>query len=151
ASPRRSSTPCCARRARPVAARARRGPSPMYRSARRCEDGWHGRSPVTALLDTLPFDFSRPEARELRRLLAAAYRRPSAAEAIREEAGIDPGTIHFEQPMLDVWHDVLREAANQGLARALIDRVLADTRSTRWHPRVRELIADVPVVEAPAP
>ena len=100
-------------------------------------------------LDTLPFDWTRPEARELRDFLAATFFREGPVIEFATQAGIQPGAVGWSQPMLSVWHELLSKARNQGRLRELLDQVAASGEGVA--DRLRGLTADTPVVEAPAP
>jgi V8-like Glu-specific endopeptidase len=99
-------------------------------------------------LDTLPFDWTRPEARELRDFLAATFFREEPVIEFAVQAGIRPGSIAWSQPMQSVWHELITKARNQSRLRELLDQVAASEGEVGA--RLRELTAAAPVVEAPA-
>ena len=99
-------------------------------------------------LDTLPFDWTRPEARELRDFLAATFFREGPVIGFAQQAGISPAAVAWSQPMQSVWHELITKARNQGRLRELLDQVAASGEAVAA--RLRELTADTPLVEAPA-
>ena len=106
----------------------------------------HGQQPH--FLDTLPFDWTRPEARELRDFLAATFFREGPVVEFAVQAGIPPATVAWSQPMQSVWHELINQARNQDKLRGLLGQVAASGQGVAA--RLRELTADTPVVEAPA-
>lgn len=78
---------------------------------------------TTAIVDTFPFPFATREAQELRSALVRQYSTPASIRRIVEEAGIDSSLLFFEQPAIDAWSDVLRNAAAAGLTRKLVQTV----------------------------
>jgi V8-like Glu-specific endopeptidase len=99
------------------------------------------------LLDTLPFDWTRPEARELRDYLAATFFREGQVIEFAVQAGVPPGSIAWSQAMRSVWHDLISTARNQNRLRELLDQVAASGEGVAA--RLRELTMEAPVVEAP--
>jgi V8-like Glu-specific endopeptidase len=105
---------------------------------------------MTQFLDSLPFDWTAPGARELRDLLASVYYEPAPVKAMARQAGVAMGQVQWDQPMDTVWHELITYARNQGRLRDLLaqiqsgpDRAVAE--------RVQELLSERPVVEAPEP
>jgi S1-C subfamily serine protease len=98
-------------------------------------------------LDTIPFDWTRPEARELRDFLAATFFREAPVIEFAVQAGISPGSVAWSQPMQSVWHELISKARNQNRLRELLGHVSASGEGVAV--RLQELIADAPVVEAP--
>lgn len=106
----------------------------------------YGRQPH--FLDTLPFDWTRSEARELRDFLAATFFREGPVVEFAVQAGISPAAVAWSQPMQSVWHELITKARNQGRLRELLGQVAASGDGVA--DRLGELTADAPVVEAPA-
>ena len=102
----------------------------------------YGRRPH--FLDTLPFDWTRPEARELRDFLAATFFREGPVIEFALQAGISPASVAWSQPMQSVWHELITKARNQGRLRELLGQVAASGRGVA--DRVQEFTADAPVV-----
>lgn len=100
------------------------------------------------LLDTLPFDWTRPEARELRDYLAGTFFREGPVAEFAMQAGVRPATISWSEPMQSVWHDLITKARNQNRLRELLGQVAASGEAVAA--RLRELTAEDPLVEAPA-
>jgi endonuclease G len=99
-------------------------------------------------LDTLPFDWTRPEARELRDFLAATFFRDEPVIELAAQAGISPAAVAWSQPMQSVWHELITKARNQDRLRELLDQVAASGDGVAA--RLQELTAAAPVLEAPA-
>jgi endonuclease G len=98
-------------------------------------------------LDTLPFDWTRPEARELRDFLAATFFREELVIEFAVQAGIRPGAVSWSQPMQSVWHELITKARNQDRLRELLEQVAESGEGVAA--RLQELTADAPVTEAP--
>jgi hypothetical protein len=105
---------------------------------------------MVRFLDALPFDYSRPESRELRDMLAASYERDQDARKLLAEAGIPTYAINFAQAPIHFWHDILLEARQSDRLKALIEIVKKDPRRAALRDRLAELTAPRPVVEAPS-
>lgn len=103
---------------------------------------------MTHFLDALPFDWTRPESRELRDVLATTYYREPAVVQLAQDAGISPASLSLGQPMAQVWHDLLEEARNQDKLRALVESVVAGPDPV-VAARVAQLVAQEPVSPAP--
>ncbi|MFF5081407.1 trypsin-like peptidase domain-containing protein [Actinoplanes sp. NPDC000266] len=102
-------------------------------------------------LDTLPFDLSRPEARDLWALLADTYYRDTQAEVLLRQAGVKLSAVNWNAPMEVVWADILVKSRNQDRLRPLL-RVIADGGDAAVAERVRELTGPAPpVVPAAGP
>ncbi|MFD8383864.1 trypsin-like peptidase domain-containing protein [Streptomyces sp. NPDC059679] len=99
-------------------------------------------------LDTLPFDWSRPESRELHDFLAGIHFREGPVVEFAVRAGVKPATVAWGRPMHSVWHDLITKARNQNRLRALLEQVAENDEAVAH--RLRELMAAEPVVEAPA-
>jgi hypothetical protein len=77
------------------------------------------------LLDTYPFDWSRPDARRLRDALADVFpSREPVIEMIRR-AGVSPGTISWDQEPWLRWHSLITEARKQERLRELLTAAAA--------------------------
>jgi V8-like Glu-specific endopeptidase len=98
-------------------------------------------------LDTIPFDWSRPEARDMRDYLATTYFRAEPVIRFAVEAGVRPAAIAWSQPMQSVWHDLITQARNENRLRDLLTRVAAGDEAVGL--RLAELMAAEPVVPAP--
>jgi hypothetical protein len=106
------------------------------------------KSPAAAaphFLDTLPFDVSRPGARELLGILAALYWKGDRATP----------RIHDSRR---AWAERMTAPRTRNRLRTVIDHVLADPAAEAWHGRIRELIdddapttANVPVADTDSP
>ncbi|MFE5659236.1 trypsin-like peptidase domain-containing protein [Streptomyces sp. NPDC056517] len=101
-------------------------------------------------LDTLPFNWTSPAARELRDYLSNTYFREDSVVGFAAQAGIPPGTIGWGRPMVLVWHDLIEKARNQDKLRALLAQIESGA-DTAVAIRLRELTQSTPVVEAPEP
>ncbi|MFJ8463523.1 trypsin-like peptidase domain-containing protein [Streptomyces swartbergensis] len=105
---------------------------------------------MTHFLDSLPFDWSAAGARELRDLLASSYDEPADAKAMARQAGIATEYVKWDQTSSAVWFDLITVARKQNKLRPLLVRI-EEGPDAAVAARVRELIADHPVVEAPEP
>ncbi|MFD9551711.1 trypsin-like peptidase domain-containing protein [Nocardia salmonicida] len=103
---------------------------------------------MTDLLDTLPFDWTRPEAQELLDILARSYYRDPEVERLVLQVGMSPADLNWSQPMVGVWHDLLSQARNQNRLRDLVDAATRDRPAIAG--RIGELVRPAPIVEAPA-
>lgn len=102
-------------------------------------------------LDALPFDYSRPESRELLALLARHVLFPRDIAKILQTAGVSTSGIFLEQGAGAVWHDAVGRARSQGRLRDLLDVVLAHPDYPAIGSRLRELCSSRPPVEALRP
>jgi hypothetical protein len=73
-----------------------------------------------SFLDTLPFDWSRPQATRLRDALANVFPLAAPVIEIAARAGIPPATVRWEQPMRTAWRDLITTARNRGRLRELL-------------------------------
>jgi endonuclease G len=101
-------------------------------------------------LDQIPLDFSNPAVKELRSLLYENYFRSAEVIALVRSAGVQPGFINWDQPMVLVWDDVLSTLAKQGRLRNLLQDLI-EGPDTALAGRLRELTAAQPVTAALAP
>src|SRR5215212_3420862 len=98
-------------------------------------------------LTTVPQDWTRPELRELRDLFVLAYRRPSSAEQIADEAGIAPGTFPQLHNMRATWTELIRELGNQAILEKLVKRAAADPTAAAYRDRFLNMMEDRPETE----
>lgn len=102
---------------------------------------------LESILETLPFDYSLPQASQLRDLLSEVYYRHQDIVSLADSARFPRSDIPFQDTARDTWHRFLSAArARDGLT-AIIDIILSDERASAYHARIRELIAADPVVE----
>jgi V8-like Glu-specific endopeptidase len=104
---------------------------------------------MTHFLDTLPFDWSQPAARELRDFLASTYFRVPPVIELVQQAGIKVAAIGWDQPMQLVWHDVIQQARNEDRLRKLLQQIM-ESGDTAVSVRLREFLDAAPVVASPA-
>jgi V8-like Glu-specific endopeptidase len=104
---------------------------------------------VVNVLETLPFDYGRKEAQELRNILAEAYYRDRDIEAVADAIRYPRSAIAFGVDAHSTWHEFLRDARARNVLRSLIEYVLSDSRALMYRDRVLELIRDDPIVAAP--
>jgi internalin A len=98
-----------------------RSPSEGARLERRTEE--------THFLDELPFDWSRQESQELRKLLKQAYETPEKIEQFVEQVkSIDTSDISFVGSSQKIWTITIDVVSKQGKLRALVELVLQDSR-----------------------
>jgi hypothetical protein len=101
-------------------------------------------------LNTLPFDFSRRESQELLHLLWKNILYPREIVRLLEIASVSPASLHLEQPAKGLWYDAIRLARNQGKLHVLLTVIADDPDHSELSVRLRELMADKPVIEARA-
>lgn len=99
-------------------------------------------------LDQIPLDFSNPAVRELRALLSGNYPRSTAVIKLMREAGAPPEYVNWDLPMVLAWDDVLDTLQRQGKLRILLQNLINGPDAALAE-RLRELVADQPVIEAP--
>jgi hypothetical protein len=79
-------------------------------------------------LDTLPFDWTRPEARRLHAVLAGVFPFPGPVIEMARAAGVAPAAVAWDQPMRSVWFELITTARNRGRLRELLARAAAASR-----------------------
>lgn len=99
-------------------------------------------------LDEHPLDFTRPETPQLRDLFVLAYRRPTSAEELADEAGIVPGTFPLHDNMRTTWTELIKTMALQGKLRRLVELAAEDATVAAFQPRFREMLEKNPAVSA---
>lgn len=100
-------------------------------------------------LNTLPFDFGRPESRELRDLLEQTIPRTDDVIRLLQSAGVLLGHIHLGQSPQALWSDALSTARNQNRLRPLLEGIGKNPFYAALAPRLSEFLQDQPVLEAP--
>jgi endonuclease G len=99
-------------------------------------------------LDQIPLDFSDPAAKELRRLLSGNYSRSTVVIKLMREAGAAPEYVNWDQSMILAWDEALDTLQRQGKLRTLLENLI-NGPDAALAARLRELVADQPVTEAP--
>ena len=84
------------------------------------------------LVETAPYPWTLPEARELHIVLCQIYPTGRTATFPAQEAGLSPAFFNSDQPGYLVWKEILELAANSGKLKTLVERV-RDQNS--GHPR----------------
>jgi len=79
---------------------------------------------VDGVLGDYPLDFSRPELRAIRDVLARAIFRATEIEEIVLVAGLDPGLVDFGGPAARQWRSILERARAEERMAALLDEIL---------------------------
>ena len=102
-------------------------------------------------LAKLPFDLSHPSRRELRNILVDRYWNQARIVALLDSAELKPGWFALDTSSELAWVDILRETRARDKLHRLLDALLRDSSAAAWHPRLREMLADVPVVAATPP
>jgi tetratricopeptide (TPR) repeat protein len=85
-----------------------------------------------SFLDQRPFNASGPDGKALLAALLAAYDREAAVRELVLAAGLRAADFPWSAPMSQVWPQVLRKAADQGLLRRLISEVAEDPGSAAY-------------------
>jgi len=102
-------------------------------------------------LDTVPQDWTRPELPELRDLFVLAFRTPTSAQELAEEAGLVPGTFPHHPTMRTTWTELIKVMGNQKKLSTLVRKAADDPGATAYQPRFLEMLDGAPAVTAPAP
>ena len=102
-------------------------------------------------LDALPQDWTRSELRELRDLFVMAYRRPTVAEQVADQAGIVAGTFPNYADMRTTWTELIRVMGDQGRLRPLVEAAAKDPAAAAYRLRFAEMLSEDPPVAAPQP
>ena len=105
---------------------------------------------MTHFLDELPLDFSSPGVQDIVSTLTENYWSARLAVPLIQKAAIPLASVDLEQPMAYAWPQVLDVARKQGKLRTLL-AVIADSPDEAVAGRIKELIADAPVLRAPEP
>jgi V8-like Glu-specific endopeptidase len=100
---------------------------------------------VSGILDDYPLDFSRPQLRALRDLLAQSIYRPREVEDLVLAAGLNPGMIDFGGSASLQWRSILVRARAQERIAALLD-VIRESQPP-LDTRIDELVRTRPVLE----
>lgn len=106
---------------------------------------------MTHFLDTVPFDYSRPEAQELIGILAEQFYHERKIVQVAQKAGLSPAYLDLDGPAVEVWFSAVGTARNHGKLRELLATVLTLPEAGGIAPRIKEFLADAPPVEAKAP
>jgi Trypsin-like peptidase domain/Effector-associated domain 1 len=106
-----------------------------------------------SVLDKVPQDWTRPELPELRDLFVLAFRTPTSAQQIADEAGIVPGTFPHHPTMRTTWTELVRVMGNQKKLSALVMKAADDPGAAAYRPRFMEMLGGAPAVTTmpPAP
>lgn len=81
-----------------------------------------------SFLDSLPFDWTRPEARRLHATLSAVFPFAEPVIEMARAAGVAPAAVAWDQPMGSVWFELITTARNRGRLRELLARAAAASR-----------------------
>ncbi len=73
-------------------------------------------------LDMFPYPWTEPAAQELLTRLSQIHPTSKAAQFVATTVGMDPGYIHWEQPVVYVWIEILTKASTEGLLRAMVQK-----------------------------
>jgi V8-like Glu-specific endopeptidase len=99
---------------------------------------------MSPILDTFPYPWHEPSAQKLHVALMQIYPSSSGALFAAQKAGIDRGYIFAEQMPAMVWKDILDQAANAKLTRALVNSVRDANPRSPWAPFLDALLAQTP-------
>jgi hypothetical protein len=85
---------------------------------------------VVTILDERRYPWTRPEGRELYRVLVTLYPSPRRALPVAERAGVKLWDIQQEQPASSLWSEILNYCApRNGLLTALVEQAVADSHN----------------------
>jgi V8-like Glu-specific endopeptidase len=100
---------------------------------------------MTGVLEEYPLDFSRPELRAIRDVLARVFYQPRELEDLVLAVGLNPGQIDFGGNAVLQWRSILAEARAEERLSALLS-VVREMRPPIG-PRLDELLSSRPVLE----
>jgi hypothetical protein len=100
---------------------------------------------VSGVLDDYPLDFSRPELRTVRDVLARVFYQPRDIEGVVLEAGIDPGMVDFSGTAALQWRSILMRARAEDRVPGLLEAVGRMQPTVRM--RMDELLGPRPPLE----
>jgi V8-like Glu-specific endopeptidase len=100
-------------------------------------------------LDQVPLRFSDPAVKELRLLLSGTFFRSAQVIPLIREAGASPAYVSWDLPMYLAWDEVLDTLQRQGKLQVLLQNLI-DGPDVALAERLRELVADQPIIEAPS-
>lgn len=104
--------------------------------------------PLPAFLQERPFDLAHPGRRELRDILYSQYYDKPTILALLSKTGLMPGWYTLDVSADQIWRDILTKTAGRARLPELLGAVLSDEEAATWHPRLRELLAEKPVLPA---
>lgn len=103
-------------------------------------------------LDHAPIDWTRPEPRELRAILAQAFPELIYARQLAAQSGFDLADFPILTPtMQSTWHALMDKLAAQNKLRKLVEIAATEPMAAAWSPRLQQFLAADPPVEPPAP
>jgi hypothetical protein len=103
---------------------------------------------MPTILDSAPYSWHDPVARELHRALYRAIPRSSRTLFVAEAVALDTGLMNADQPPFDLWKDVLDLAASSQKTRALVEYLRSDSTVATIHPLLDALLkAQPPVID----
>ena len=105
---------------------------------------------MTHFLDTLPFDFSTPPAKDMLAFLTDTYYQERRVMALAQAAGVRLAAVPWGQPMYVVWPQLVEQARNQGKLRALLAE-LVNGADAAVAAKVSEWLEADPPISAPTP
>lgn len=85
-----------------------------------------GRHSARPLVDLSKFPANHPDAQFLVQFLCQRYASPNGVKRLLEEAGVQHQAVAWERALIQVWPDILREAASEHRLRALVERVASE-------------------------
>jgi hypothetical protein len=100
---------------------------------------------MAGVLEEYPLDFSRPELRAIRDVLARVFYQPRELEDLVLATGLNPGQIDFGGSAVLQWRSILAEARAEERLSALLGVVRA--MRPPIGPRLDELLSSRPVLE----
>jgi V8-like Glu-specific endopeptidase len=100
---------------------------------------------MTGIFDDFPLDFSRPQVRALRDLLARTIFRPREIEVVVMDAGLNPGMIDYSGDASLQWFSILTRARAEERIPELL--TVVKSRQPPLGVRIDELVGDQQVLE----
>lgn len=102
------------------------------------------------ILDTFPFPWERPVARDLHMALVQMYPQENAALFVAKGVGIQSFALALGQPVFFLWVEIINAAASAAALRQLVQLAVDQNKRHVNAPLLTALLADTPpVVETP--
>lgn len=100
---------------------------------------------MSSVFDDYPLDFSRPEVRAIRDILARSIYQPREVVDVVESAGLNPGHVDFGGSAVDQWRSILTRARAEERLPALLSVVRGNQPPVAA--RIDELLSAQPPLE----
>lgn len=105
-------------------------------------------TPLPDFLQRPPYDLAHPGRRELRSILYEQYYDKPSILTLLRKTELRPAWYTLDTSADQAWLDILVKTVNRARLPELLDAVFRDEEAAAWHPRLRELLAEKPVLPA---